>query len=95
VAFTPEDVRKCAQLARLALSEEEIVIQSRHIAELLERFKTLQQLDLDGIEPTSHCLAVSNVFREDHPEDPLPREQALANGPEVRDGCFVVPRILE
>jgi aspartyl-tRNA(Asn)/glutamyl-tRNA(Gln) amidotransferase subunit C len=95
VSLSREDVRKVALLARLELEEEEIDRQAVHINRLLEQFEKLQELDVTGVEPTSHSIPLYNVFREDISLPSLPREEALANAPESRDGCIVVPRILE
>ncbi len=95
MALTPEEVRKVAALARLHLSDEELAIQTRHINDLVARFQKLQELDVEGIEPTSHSIPVYNVLREDVERPPLPREAILANAPEARDGFFIVPRIVD
>src|SRR5262249_35121132 len=95
LALTPDDVRKVAQLARLELDEAEVERQTIHLNGLIEQFARLQDLDLDGIEPTSHSFPVYNVFREDAVWPSLSREEILANAPEARDGRFIVPRIVE
>lgn len=95
MALTPEEVRKVALLARLELDEEEIERQSRHINDLLAQFQKLQELDVTGIEPTSHSVPLFNVFREDEVRPSLPREEILQNAPDARDGFFIVPRIVE
>jgi len=93
--LTPDEVRKVALLARLELDEEEIARQSKHINDLLAQFQKLQELDVTGIEPTSHSIPIYNVFREDVARPSLPREEILQNAPDARDGFFVVPRIVE
>lgn len=90
-----EDVRKVALLARLELTEEELDAQQGHINSLLSHFDILQKLDVTGVEPTSHVIPMVNVLREDTLRPSLTREEALSNAPEARDGCFVVPRIVE
>ncbi len=95
MALTQDEVRKIAQLARLELRDDELERQARHLNELLERFEMLQQLDLEDIEPTSHIMPMANVFRDDEMRPSLSRRDLLANSPDARDGCFVVPRILE
>ena len=95
MALTPEEVRKVALLSRLELDEAELEKQGRHLNELLAQFEKLQALDVTGIEPTSHSIPVFNVFREDVIQPSLPREAVLKNAPESRDGCFIVPRIVE
>lgn len=95
MALTREEVRKVALLARLELTDEEIDQQARHLNDLLETFESLQNVDVTGIEPTSHSIPVYNVFRDDSSRPSLPRQAVLANAPEAREGCFVVPRIVE
>jgi aspartyl-tRNA(Asn)/glutamyl-tRNA(Gln) amidotransferase subunit C len=95
MALTREEVRKVALLARLELTDEEIDQQARHLNDLLETFEVLQGVDVTGIEPTSHSIPVYNVFRDDSSRPSLPRQAVLANAPEAREGCFVVPRIVE
>ncbi len=94
MALTPEEVRKVALLARLELSDDEIAAQAVHLNNLLLQFETLKDVDVSGIEPTSHSIPVYNVFRDDVIVPSLTREAALSNAPEQRDGCFVVPRIV-
>lgn len=94
MALTPDEVRKVALLSRLELNDEEVARQAKHLNQLLQQFEKLQELDVTGVEPTSHSIPVSNVFREDTARPSLPREEVLANAPEARDGCFVVPRII-
>ena len=95
MALTLEDVRKVALLARLELDEDEIASQTAHLNNLISQFEVLQSLDVSGVEPTSHSIPMFNVFREDVARPSLPREDVLANAPEARDGCFIVPRIVE
>ena len=94
MALSAEEVRKVALLARLELTDEEIDAQATNLNNLLAQFEALQNLDVTGIEPTSHSIPVFNVLREDAIRPSLSREQALANAPEQREGCIVVPRIL-
>jgi aspartyl-tRNA(Asn)/glutamyl-tRNA(Gln) amidotransferase subunit C len=93
--LTSEDVRKVALLSRLELTDEEIETQRGHLNGLLAQFEKLQELDTDGLEPTSHPFPMTNVLRDDVLAVSLPRDAVLANAPEKRDGCFVVPRIME
>jgi aspartyl-tRNA(Asn)/glutamyl-tRNA(Gln) amidotransferase subunit C len=95
MALSREEVRKVALLARLELTDAELDAQAKHFNDLLLQFERLQSLDVTGIEPTSHSIPLVNVLREDISRPSLPRETALANAPEARDGCIVVPRIVE
>jgi aspartyl-tRNA(Asn)/glutamyl-tRNA(Gln) amidotransferase subunit C len=95
MALSRDEVRKVALLARLELSDEELDEQARQFNDLLRQFESLHSLDVTGIEPTSHSTPLVNVLRDDIVRPSLSREAALANAPESRDGCIVVPRIVE
>ena len=84
-----------ARLARLALSDEERETMSAELTVILEHADKIQALDLDGIEPTAHAVALDNVLRKDEVTPSLLAEEALANAPEVEDGRFRGPRIVE
>ena len=80
-----------AQLARLALSEEEIEPMARELSAVLDHIARIGELDLDEVPPTSHVVEVSGALRADEPRPCLPREVALAQAPAVSDGGFLVP----
>ena len=84
-----------ARLARLALTEEELDRMRAEMTQILEHAEKIQALDLDGIEPTAHAVPIVNALRDDEVTPSLPQEVALANAPEVEDGRFRVPRIIE
>ena len=65
------------------------------LGNILEHAAKIQALDLDEIEPTSHAIPIRNVMRADEPVPSLTQEEALSGAPEVEDGRFKVPRILE
>ncbi|HIE52354.1 MAG TPA: Asp-tRNA(Asn)/Glu-tRNA(Gln) amidotransferase subunit GatC [Armatimonadetes bacterium] len=90
-----EEVEHVALLGRLELSEEEVEHQMEALNQILEAFAQLQELDTEEVEPTSHVIPMSNVFRPDEPRPSLSREEALANAPEQEEGCFRVPRVVE
>ena len=80
-----------AKLARLRLSDEEVDRMAGELSKILEHVEKMDELDLDGVEPTSHVVALENVWREDEPVPSLSREAALANAPDPQDGAFRAP----
>ena len=84
-----------ARLARLALSDEDRARMETELTQILEHVEKIQNLDLDGVEPTSQALQLLNVMRADETEPCLTQAEALAGAPEAEDGRFRVPRILE
>lgn len=92
--ITREEVEHVAQLARLALTAEEIDALTPELAAILEHAADLSALDTEGVPPTAHPLPLVNVFRPDEPRPGLDRDEVLAEAPAVEDGRFRVPRIL-
>jgi aspartyl-tRNA(Asn)/glutamyl-tRNA(Gln) amidotransferase subunit C len=86
-----EEVRHVASLARLALSEEELDRMALELASVLEHIAAIEELDLDGVAPTSHVVAVENALRPDVPVPSLSRESVLESAPQVLDDGFAVP----
>jgi aspartyl-tRNA(Asn)/glutamyl-tRNA(Gln) amidotransferase subunit C len=91
MAISRDEVVHVARLARLALSEEELDRFAGQLDAILEAVGKVAELDLSGVEPTLHPLALSNVWAEDEPTPSLSVEEALANAPEAEDGAFRVP----
>jgi aspartyl-tRNA(Asn)/glutamyl-tRNA(Gln) amidotransferase subunit C len=58
---------------------------------VLEHVDRIAELDLDGVEPTSHVVALENVLRSDEPRPSWPRERVLDSAPDAADGAFRVP----
>lgn len=91
----PTTVDYVAKLARLELSEEERQRFTRQLGSILEYCAKLNELDTESVEPTSHVLVVTNVFRDDVPGAPLARDPVLDSAPEHEDGFFKVPPVIE
>ena len=86
-----DQVLHVARLARLRLSEEEVGRMTGELSGILGHVDRIGKLDLEGVEPTSHVVALENVLRADQPRPSLPQEVALAPAPEPQDGAFRVP----
>jgi aspartyl-tRNA(Asn)/glutamyl-tRNA(Gln) amidotransferase subunit C len=91
MAITREDVLHVAALASLELTEEEIGRLEVQLNDILAAVGKVSELDLADVPPTSHPLAVVNVFRPDEPRPSLPLEDAFANAPERDTDHFRVP----
>jgi aspartyl-tRNA(Asn)/glutamyl-tRNA(Gln) amidotransferase subunit C len=95
-AFTPDDVDRIAELARLALTADERALFTRQLADILAYAEQVQEVDTSGVPPTSHAFASAASLRDDQVRPGLPRDEALAAGPDARPdaGLFKVPRVL-
>ena len=90
-----EDVQHVARLARLALTDEELEPMREQLDAILAYIDKLRELDVEGVEPTSHAVPLVNVMRNDDVAPVLSQDAALANAPDRAGELFRVPRIIE
>lgn len=95
MSITKQDVQHVAKLARLNLSEAEEAQMTEQLNAILQYAEKLNELDTEGVEPTTHVLHVSNVMREDEVLESLPIEKVMLNAPDEEDGQIRVPAVLE
>ncbi len=93
MAISREDVLQVARLARLALTEDEVERLGAQLGAILEAVGKVSELDLEGVEPTSHPLELVNVWGQDEPRASLEPEEALSNAPERSGNFFRVPPV--
>jgi aspartyl-tRNA(Asn)/glutamyl-tRNA(Gln) amidotransferase subunit C len=86
-----DQVLHVARLARLRLTDEEVERMAGELSQILQHVDKMNELDLDGVEPTSHVVELQNVLRDDVPRESLSRERALEQAPDVAEGGFRVP----
>lgn len=89
------DVEHVAKLARLGLTEEEKALFAQQLSAILAYADNLKKINTDNVPPTSHAVALKNVYRPDR-VIPCPNVEAiLANAPDEASHMFRVPRIIE
>ena len=86
-----EQVLHVARLARLRLNPDEVERMSSELSGILEHVDRISELDLDGVDPTSHVVALENVLRPDEPRPSWPRERMLDSAPDPAQEAFRVP----
>ncbi|MBY0097902.1 Asp-tRNA(Asn)/Glu-tRNA(Gln) amidotransferase subunit GatC [Mesobacillus maritimus] len=93
--ISTDQVKHVANLARLAITEEEANTLTQQLDKIITFAEQLNEVDTDHVEPTSHVLEIKNVMREDVAKPGLPNEEVLKNAPEHQDGQIKVPPIIE
>jgi aspartyl-tRNA(Asn)/glutamyl-tRNA(Gln) amidotransferase subunit C len=94
MAVTKKDVEYIAELAKLRFKDEELEKFTEQLNEILAYVEKLNKLDTTNIEPLSHPVEVSNVFREDAVKPSIDREEALRNAPDRSELFFKVPKVI-
>lgn len=96
--ITPEQVRRVAELANLALSEAEIERMSHDMDEILTHMDKLNEIDTAGVEPMAQVLYEAEetaTLREDRERAVLGNTEALRNAPASGAGYYKVPKVFE
>jgi len=93
--ITREQVQHVATLARLSLSDDEVATFTGQMGDILAYVEKLNELNTDGIVPTSHAVPMENAFRDDVVRPSIGVENALANAPDRIADFFRVPKVIE
>jgi aspartyl-tRNA(Asn)/glutamyl-tRNA(Gln) amidotransferase subunit C len=94
MAVTKKDVEYIAELAKLKFKDEELEKFTEQLNEILAYVEKLNELDTTNVEPLSHPVEGSNVFREDNVKPSIDREEALKNAPDRSELFFKVPKVI-
>jgi aspartyl-tRNA(Asn)/glutamyl-tRNA(Gln) amidotransferase subunit C len=89
--ITRDEVLHVARLARLELTEDEVVKFQEQLSDIIEAVSKVSELDLSDVPPTAHPLEIQNAWDEDVPHECLPLDAVFANAPDRDDDYFRVP----
>jgi aspartyl-tRNA(Asn)/glutamyl-tRNA(Gln) amidotransferase subunit C len=88
-------IERLAELARIALSEDERARFQVDLDRVVAMMEELRRADVDGIEPLAHPFDARLGLRPDEVTEGDRSETFLAQAPESQGGYFLVPRVLE
>jgi aspartyl-tRNA(Asn)/glutamyl-tRNA(Gln) amidotransferase subunit C len=89
-----DEVAHLAQLARLAVTEQELDVFAGQLDVILSAVARVGEVAAADIPAMTHAVPLTNVMRPDVVVPSLPRDEVLAAAPSVEDDKFRVPRIL-
>ena len=95
MTITRAEVAHVARLARLGLADDEMDRLAAELDHILDAMRELQELDTSVIPPTAQVIPLHNVMREDVPRPSWPVDDIVENAPQIQDGQFLVPPVLE
>jgi len=95
MSLDKETVINIANLARIKVPEENLDHLAGELSSILDWVEQLNSVDTDGVEPLASVVDVTLPLREDKISDGDCRDKVLANGPEIEDGYFAVPKVIE
>lgn len=94
MAVTLKDVEYIAKLAKLRFTLEEKEKLMHQLNDILAHMEQLNKLDTANVEPLSHVIELSNVFRPDQTKPGVTSEEALQNAPARTEQFFKVPKVI-
>ena len=93
--ITKENIKHLSKLANLKLTNKDLDKFPAQLSEILDYFKSLNQLNTKEIEPTAQTTGLENVTKEDKPEKSLDSDQVLSNAKKKYKGLFITKAVLE
>ena len=95
MAISEAEVKKVAHLARLAVPEDQLEGYVRNLSNILNLVDQLSAVDTSGVEPMAHPLDMTQRLREDVVTETNNRAKYQSVAPEVEDGLYLVPKVIE
>jgi aspartyl-tRNA(Asn)/glutamyl-tRNA(Gln) amidotransferase subunit C len=95
MSLSPEQVRQVAQLARLQLNPEQVEPYARQLSNILAMVDQLSSANTADVAPMAHPLDMTQRLRADAITEPNRREDYQAIAPQVQDGLYLVPKVIE
>ncbi len=93
--MTTEQIMRVALLARLQLSDADAQRFAKDMGHVLQMANRIAGLNTDDLEPMTHAVAITNVFREDVSKPSFDREAILLNSAGHDEVSFTVPQVVE
>ena len=89
------DIDYVADLARVALSDEERAKFSTQLESIIGYVEKLNEMDTENVKPAAHPFPLDNVWQKDEVKGHLPVDEALKNAPAQRDNMIIVPKVVD
>jgi aspartyl-tRNA(Asn)/glutamyl-tRNA(Gln) amidotransferase subunit C len=90
-----EEIRRLARLARMELGPAEAEALGRDMNDILAMVEQMSAVDTSGVEPMAHPQEMAQRLREDRVTETDLRELFQSIAPQVEDGLYLVPKVIE
>jgi aspartyl-tRNA(Asn)/glutamyl-tRNA(Gln) amidotransferase subunit C len=95
VSLDKDQVQHIAMLARLKLTDDEYAESVQKLSKIVDFVDQLSKADTDGVVPMAHPLDAAQRLRPDAVTEANERDRYQQNAPQVADGLYLVPKVLE
>lgn len=94
MSLSRAEVEKVSLLARLELTEAELIAMTGQLGQVVAYMDLLSELDTEDVEPMAHAVDLTNVFRDDELRASFDRAEMLARAPHADGEFYLVPAVL-
>ncbi|WP_396587407.1 Asp-tRNA(Asn)/Glu-tRNA(Gln) amidotransferase subunit GatC [Bermanella sp. R86510] len=95
MALDSKDVKNIANLARLALDDNNIEQYRSELSNILDLVEQMNAVDTENVQPLAHPTDAIQRLRPDEVTETNQREKYMANAPAQEQGLFLVPKVVE
>lgn len=95
MSLNSADIKRIAHLARIEVSDTEAEATLTKLTGILGLIEQMQAVDTKGIVPMSHSQDVTQRLRDDVVTEINQRELFQSIAPAVKDGLYLVPKVIE
>jgi len=95
MALNKEDIHRIARLARIAVTDQEAEDIGQKLGGIFALIEEMQAVDTSGVAPMSHAMDLVQRLREDKVTEADQREHFQSIAPQVEDGLYLVPKVIE
>ncbi len=88
------ELETTAALAQIELREGDLARLGDAVSRMLAYFETMNALDTEGLEPTTHALVKDNRVRPDAVAESGLADALIEQAPEREDRFIVIPNVL-
>ncbi len=95
MSLTADNVKQIAHLARLGIEEQDVASYAKDLSGMLDLMTQMGELNTDGVEPMAHPMDQVQRLRADVVTERDNREKFQAIAPQVDEGLYLVPKVIE
>jgi aspartyl-tRNA(Asn)/glutamyl-tRNA(Gln) amidotransferase subunit C len=90
-----EEVQAIAELARIEVSQADAAALQQQLNAIFGMIERMRAVDTAGVEPMAHAMDLSQRLREDRVTEADLHALYQGVAPQVEDGLYLVPRVID
>ena len=95
MSLKTEDVRNIAHLARLHIDDADVERYAAELSSILDLVDQMNQVDSSGVAPLANPLDATQRLRVDKITESDERDKFQRIAPDVEQGFYRVPKVIE